>query len=193
MTFIKRHIKHSLSDLQLIKKYQEDGAIHLIGDLYQRYLELVYGVCLKYLKDESDAKDASMEVFEILTKKLKTHPVENFRSWLYTVVKNHCLQILRKEKYKIQRLEDGEVMHSEDFMHHDSDFDLVEPHADLHSCMNELPEGQRKSIQWFYFEKKSYEEIAIIMELTKDQVRSHIQNGRRNLKNCLNDKSNGKG
>jgi len=191
VTFIKRHIDHDLTDLQLIKKYQENGDTQFIWDLYQRYLELVYGVCLKYLNDENDAKDASMEIFEVLTKKLKTHPVENFKSWLYIVTKNYCLQILRKEKHIVERLTDSDFVHSETFLHHDNEFDLVEPHANLYNCMQDLPEGQRISIQWFYFEKKSYEEIAMIMELTKDQVRSHIQNGRRNLKNCLNGKDNG--
>jgi len=192
VTFIKRHINHSLTDLQLIKKFQEGGNVQLICDLYQRYLELVYGVCLKYLNDEGNAKDACMEIFEVLTRKLKNHRVENFKSWLYTVTKNHCLQILRKEKQKIQSLDDTQFMYSEEFVHHDNEFDLEEPNADLHTCINDLPEGQRKSIQWFYFEKKSYGEIAKIMQLTKDQVRSHIQNGRRNLKNCLNEKNNGK-
>lgn len=191
MSFIKRNIVNDLSDQDLVTKYQEDGNIQSLCDLYQRYLELVYGVCLKYLNDEAASKDATMEVYEILAKKLKSHSVDNFKGWLYSVVKNHCLQILRKQKHQVESLDSNEFMHSDELMHHDSEFELLSPHADLHQCLEYLPSGQRESIQWFYFEKKSYEEIANIMQVDREQVRSHIQNARRNLKNCLNKKRNG--
>ncbi|MCB0667581.1 MAG: sigma-70 family RNA polymerase sigma factor [Saprospiraceae bacterium] len=191
MSFIKRNIVNDLSDQDLVTKYQEDGNIQSLCDLYQRYLELVYGVCLKYLNDEASSKDATMEVYEILANKLKSHSVDNFKGWLYSVVKNHCLQILRKQKHQIESLDSNEFMHSDELMHHDSEFELLSPHVDLHQCLEYLPSGQRESIQWFYFEKKSYEEIAKIMQVDREQVRSHIQNARRNLKNCLNKKRNG--
>lgn len=191
MTFIKRHITHQISDPDLIRKYQESNDAQCISDLYQRYLELVYGVCLKYLGDGEVSKDATMEIYEVLLAKLKDLTVENFKSWLYVVVKNHCLQIIRKQKYHTIRLSQEEIMHSAELLHHDKEFDIVDPHQDLNGCIEKLPEAQRKSILWFYYEKKSYEEIALIMEVSKDQVRSNIQNGRRNLKNCMKGKDNG--
>lgn len=191
MTFIKRRIGQEIPDLDLITKYQESNDARFIGDLYQRYLELVYGVCLKYLGEVEASKDATMDIYGILIIKLKGLSVENFKSWLYVVVKNHCLQILRKQKYHTESLDQVEIMHSGKLLHHDNDFDIVDQHQDLNGCIEALPEAQRKSIHWFYYEKKSYEEIALIMEVSKDQVRSNIQNGRRNLKNCMKDKNNG--
>jgi RNA polymerase sigma-70 factor (ECF subfamily) len=189
--FIRRNNKTSLADKDLLDKYQETGDQEVLSTLYERYLELVYGLCLKYLKDEASGKDAVMEIFVVLVSKLKSHPVDQFKSWLYVVVKNHCLQILRKQKQHLKVIGPADDMYSDDFLHHDIAFDFVDDHADLYSCLKDLPDGQRSSIEWFYLEKKSYEEIAVKLNVSRDQVRSFIQNGRRNLKNCMLKKSNG--
>src|SRR5579871_3069027 len=88
------------SDSELILLYKETGDLAVIGQLYTRYTSLVYGVCLKYLKDRDDAKDASMQVFEKLIQLLKGHEVENFKSWLYVTARNHCLMCIRSKKGK---------------------------------------------------------------------------------------------
>lgn len=192
VSFLKRNINHDLTDRELIEEFRQTGHDRYLGDLFLRYIELIYGVCLKYLDGEASGKDATMEIFEILRDKLKKHEVENFKSWLYTVTKNHCLQKIRSQKQSIQPLENPEFMHSRPFLHHDDEFEISETHEELYDCLENLPGGQRESITWFYFEKKSYEEIAMLLQVDRDQVRSHIQNGRRNLKNCLNGKKHGK-
>lgn len=191
MTFIKRQIDIGLTDQDLLVKYQKEADLESLSTLFQRYLELIYGVCLKYLKDEEAGKDAVMEIFEVLLQKLKSHEVENFKSWLYTVTKNHCLQILRKQKQHPATIDLGAAVYSDEILHHDIEFDWIDDHTDLHDCIKDLPDAQRTSIEWYYMEKKSYEEIAVILKVTKDQVRSNLQNGRRNLKNCMTKKNNG--
>ena len=91
MSFLKNISTSSLADAELIQLYKKTGELQVLGELYQRYMELVYGVSLKYLKDRESARDTVMQVFEELILKLKKHEVENFKSWLHQVTKNHCL------------------------------------------------------------------------------------------------------
>ena len=87
-----------LSDLELIEEYKLSNDVDCIGELFTRYTYLVFGICLKYLKNENDSEDAVMQIFEELIEKLDIHKIENFKSWLYSVTKNHCLMYLRKLK-----------------------------------------------------------------------------------------------
>src|SRR5438067_12127309 len=93
-----RKIASSTTDTELVKEYRSSNDLAVLGELYSRYMELVYGVCLKYLKAPEDAQDSVMSIFEELITKVQKHDVENFKSWLYTLAKNHCLMRLRSEK-----------------------------------------------------------------------------------------------
>jgi RNA polymerase sigma-70 factor (ECF subfamily) len=62
---------------------------------------LIYGVCLKYFHDEDKAQDTVMQVFENLLPKISQYNIEVFRTWIYSVAKNQCLQVLRKENREI--------------------------------------------------------------------------------------------
>ena len=90
------------TDQDLIFLYKETNDLSVIGELYSRYTSLVYGVCLKYLKDRDEAKDAAMQLFERLIDTLKSHEVENFKSWLYVSARNHCLMQIRSKKGKFK-------------------------------------------------------------------------------------------
>jgi RNA polymerase sigma-70 factor (ECF subfamily) len=163
-----------------------------IGILFNRYLELMYGVCLKYLKSPEDSEDAVMQIFELISEKLKSHDVQNFKSWLHVVVKNYCFETLRKRKKKLTLVHDENIMHSEALLHHDDEFE-VEIHAekdDLVDCMSKLPTKQNQAVNLFYIQGKSYKEIADMTGQSTNKVRSFIQNGRRNLKICM-EKKNG--
>ena len=155
-------------------------------------MELVYGVCLKYFGQPETAQDAVMDIYEHVSRKLSTHEVDNFPAWLYMVSKNHCLQILRKKNTSLTVSLDDPIMQNGREWHHEDegfDFELTEdPEDQLHHCINELPEKQRACIRMFYFEKKSYMEICDMTQLSMDKVRSNIQNGRRNLKKCMQTK-----
>ena len=188
MTFLKDISSDSLTDAELISSYKKTNDLKVLGQLYQRYMDLVYGVCLKYLKESEKAKDAVMNIFEELTVKLKKHEVENFKSWLYQVAKNHCLMQLRTPRnFKTVELPES-LMQSGENVHLDGVLEKEENLQRLEYCLTTLSEDQRKAVQLFYIEGKCYNEIVELMGQEWKQVRSHIQNGRRNLKICMEKK-----
>ena len=185
MSFLK-NIKHSeATDLELVEKYKQSGALEVLATLYQRYMDLVYGVCLKYLKEPENAQDSVMMIFEELISKLLKHEVDNFRSWLYTLAKNHCLMRLRAEKKTGTVKIADELMQSEENLHLQDVLDREENYKQLEYCMSQLATDQRKVIELFYLQSKCYNEIAAETGLEWNNVRSFIQNGRRNLKICM--------
>ena len=185
MAFLKNIQPSLLPDDALVKKYRQTHDITILGDLYQRYMELVYGVCLKYYKDNETAKDSVMQVFEELVEKLKKHDVDNFKSWLYQVAKNHCLMQLRTPK-NLKTVEfNPALMQNEENVHLNGVFEKEENFKKLEYCITTLSDEQRHAVKLFYLDGKCYNEIVRISVIEWKQVRSAIQNGRRNLKNCM--------
>jgi RNA polymerase sigma factor (sigma-70 family) len=177
------------SDLELIECYKKTHNNEILGVLYERYMHLVYGTCLKYLKDSEAAKDAVMNIFEELMTKLRTHQVDNFRSWLFVVSKNHCLMQLRKESRTLTTEIPVSLMQSEEEIHLNGVMEKEKHLNDLEDCLGRLPDEQQRSVRLFYLENKCYNEISDITGMEWNRVRSHIQNGRRNLKICMDSKS----
>jgi len=157
----------------------------LLGELYQRYMELVYGVCLKYLKDTENAKDSTLAIFEELITKLQKHEVENFKSWLYQVAKNHCLMLLRSEKKFAKSNVEVALVQNEETVHLNGVLEKEENFQQLSFCLDQLNKEQRRVLELFYLEQKCYKEIVELTAIEWNQVRSYIQNGRRNLKICM--------
>jgi len=155
----------------------------VLGRLYERYMPLVYGVCLKYLKDEELAKDAVMGIFEELVDKVKKHEIAVFRSWLYVLGRNYCLMQLRAGK-KMEIVSLDEVMEFAPLLHPD-DNNKEETLKALERCIDKLAGAQKQSIDLFYLKEKCYKEIADVTGFTLNEVKSYIQNGKRNLKICL--------
>jgi RNA polymerase sigma-70 factor (ECF subfamily) len=180
--------QQEISDQQLIHRFRNGGDKEALGILYMRYMELVYGVCLKYFRQTELAQDAVMDIYEHVNRKLPDHRVDNFPAWLYMVSKNHCLQVLRRNSNSLTVSLDEHLMQNGQEWHLEDDafeFDVTDPEMTLHACIEELPEKQRLCIRMFYFEKKSYADISAHTLLPLDHVRSNIQNGRRNLKKCM--------
>lgn len=171
-----------------MKAYLSQENLEALGQLFERYSTMIFGVCLKYLANPADSEDAAMEIFEILMRKLPAQEIGNFRSWLYVVVKNHCLQILRKRSPVLTEDLHSDSMHSAHEPHPESE-ELNWKENGLHDCLGLLPVHQKKTIELFYFKSKSYQEIADEMVIDKELVRSYIQNGRRNLKKCMESKA----
>ncbi len=117
MAFLKK-ISSTQNDTDLVKQYKSGGDINVLGELYSRYMELVYGVCLKYFKEPEESKDAVINIFEELVTKLKKYDVANFKSWLYQLAKNHCLMKIRSSKSK-PLVVDVDIMHLEENNHLD--------------------------------------------------------------------------
>ncbi len=187
MPFLK-NISSADSDNELIGKYKKSGSLFELGELYQRYMELVYGVCLKYLKEPEDAKDCVINIFEELINKLKKHEVDNFKGWLYQLTKNHCLMKLRKQKTIPVNIDLSVVQLAEN-IHPDDELEKEENFKQMQYCIGQLIQQQRQVIELFYLQKKCYKEISEITEIEINKVRSFIQNGRRNLKICMEKKS----
>ena len=185
MKFIRRKHSEVSNENELIGLYRKTGDLVLLGELYEKYMPLVYGVCLKYLKNEEQAKDAVMQIFEQLVPKLRIHEVSNFKSWLYSLTRNYCLMELRSsQKHEFVNLEDYGV-EKEVFLHpEDAPADEQELRK-MEKCMEQLPEEQRVSIDLFYMRQKCYKEIAGLTGYDMKKVKSYIQNGKRNLKICM--------
>ncbi|WP_317170724.1 RNA polymerase sigma factor [Paraflavitalea devenefica] len=185
MAFIKNIHDNALPDKQLVEMFQSSGDLEVLAILFQRYMDLLYGVCLKYLKEPETAKDAVMQVFEELVQKLPKHQVDNFKSWLYTLAKNYCLMQLRTPKnlktteFKPDSMQSGEEMHLNGVMLKEENLEKME------RCLQTLSAEQKVSVELFYLQNKCYKEIADITGLDWNKVRSYIQNGRRNLKICM--------
>jgi RNA polymerase sigma-70 factor (ECF subfamily) len=185
LAFLKNISHNKLTDKELVDLYKQSDDLAVLGELYQRYMELVYGVCLKYFKDPEPAKDGVMQIFEELVLKLKKHEVENFRGWLHQVAKNHCLMQLRTPK-NLKTVEfKTDVMQNEENVHLNGVLEKEENFKKLEYCIGTLTNDQQTAIRLFYLEEKCYNEIVEITGQEWNQVRSFIQNGRRNLKICM--------
>jgi RNA polymerase sigma-70 factor (ECF subfamily) len=185
VSFLKKAHNSEQSDRELVENYRASGDLAVLGELYQRYMELVYGVCLKYFRDPEQAKDSVMQIFEELVLKLKKHEVDNFRPWLHQLAKNHCLMQLRTPR-NLKTVEFRvDVMQSEEEVHLNGVLEKEENFRKLEYCLGTLSGDQQEAIRLFYLEGKCYNEIVDITGQEWNQVRSSIQNGRRNLKICM--------
>lgn len=173
-----------LTDEQLLNLYTTSGDDKHLSTLYTRYVEMIYGVCLKYYRNSAEAKDAASEVYLLLLRRAKGKEIDNWKPWLYTVVKNYCLEQLRSRSNKKPKQMDAYRVYSEDVFHPTTDSKDEEVRK-LETCIAELEEDQKACIRMFYLEKRSYQDLSDTLQLSWGQVRSRIQNGRRNLKNCM--------
>jgi len=176
-------------DSKLMNRYRQTGDPELIGLLFDRYVHLVYGVCLKYLKNEASAEDAVMEIFESLFDLLLRHRIDNFPAWLHRVSSNHCLMKLRRfgpggknREVTFAEIPASFMENPEDLHHHDG---KEKNRIAMENALNGLKEEQQKCLRLFYFEDKSYREVANITGMSLNSIKSHIQNGKRNLKMML--------
>lgn len=184
MSFFSKPIKTNDTDDEVqLNNYRKSGDVAVLGKLFEQYVPLIYGVCLKYLKDEEDAKDAVMGIFEELIIKIKQHEIKQFRSWVYVLSRNHCLMKLRAGK-RVEEISLDEVMEFTPFLHPE-ERNREEAMKALEICMEKLNPMQKQSIDLFYLKEKCYKEIAEITGFTLNDVKSYIQNGKRNLKICL--------
>lgn len=152
-------------------------------------MHLVYGLCLKYFKNKEESQDAVMQIFEKLIVALKKHEVQNFKSWLYVMAKNHCLMALRSKKGKNSYDSDIDVMEYAYQMHHNDDEDLEDDLIKLEKCIERLQEDQKVCVELFFLKKVPYISIAEKTGFELKKVKSYIQNGKRNLKICMENQS----
>jgi RNA polymerase sigma-70 factor, ECF subfamily len=187
--------KGGATDEDLLKEFTKTGDLDALGELYAEYMHLVYGVCIKYLKNRDESMDAVMQIFEKLIIEIPKQKIENFRSWLHVVTKNYCLMQLRSQKSHDEKLnewladptvfmESGSILHPID----DNEAEMDKALAD---CIEKLKSEQKNCINQFYYENMCYGEIAVNLGLDEKKVKSHLQNAKRNLKLCLEEKNVG--
>jgi len=185
VSFITNISSDDREDHELVSAYQASSDLNVLTTLYQRYLDILYGVCLKYLDDPESAKDAVMDIFEELAQKLPKHEVTYFRGWVYTLAKNHCLMKLRSSKRIPTASFDPEHMQSAEDLHLNEKMEKEDQLGRLSKCIETLGDDQRTVVELFYLKNLCYKEIEKLTGLQWNKVRSHIQNGRRNLKICI--------
>jgi RNA polymerase sigma factor (sigma-70 family) len=185
LSFFRKKNYSDSSDDELLALFRDKNDQEALGILYEKHLEMVYGVCFKYLNEKEKAQDAVLDIFEILTEKAKNHSIQKFDGWLFMLAKNHCLMQLRKaQKNQTISLEDRPLEESEE-VQTEHDAEREENLQSLESCIEKLPNDQKIVITMFYLEEKSYKEIADFLQTDTEKIRSFIQNGRRNLKICM--------
>ncbi len=182
-----------LSDAELLNRYKTSADKNFIGELYLRYTHLVLGVCMKYLKDREESRDAMMQIFEKLLKDLLQYEVKEFRYWLHTVTRNHCLMILRKKQSQLQKGKEWKT-EAESFMEIPSGFHLNQDEQEIQitqmeKAIQKLNQEQKICIELFYLQNKTYKEVADQTGFSMNEIKSYIQNGKRNLKILMTTKA----
>ena len=175
--------RQQLTDEELLAALYQTKDNRLLGILLQRYTLLLLGVCMKYLKDEAEAKDCVQQVFLKAVTYIPTHTVTNFKSWIYTVAKNQCFMVLRTRKSMPETTLLPELLEDELVNNDDRNKETVL--QTMEHAIEELPFGQKECIQMFYLKKMSYNDIVNQSSFSLLQVKSHIQNGKRNLKSLV--------
>lgn len=184
----------SVPDKELVDLYKKSGDTTFIGELYKRHMHFVFCVCLKYLKNPENAEEAAMQIFEKLIDNLRRFDVENLKSWLHTVAKNHCLIQLRNEsnqlkKDNILKKEWPDFVENDDLLNHDSEIDKEMLLIYLEECLKSLKSEQKSCVEMFYLQELSYVDVSEKTGYDMNKVKSYIQNGKRNLKICIDSKN----
>lgn len=180
------------SDEELLKHYNQSGNKDLFADLFKKHVSVVYGTCLFYLQDKAEAQDATMQLFEKLLVDIHKQEINNFKGWLSFVVRNHCISIIRKNKSQNKNIKsyyefeyEQPNYEAEEKINKISDDVMLE---NMKLCLPELKENQRICLELFYLKSKSYQDIAHQTSFTLNEIKSYIQNGKRNLKLLLEQK-----
>lgn len=181
-----RHAKKTdpQNDERLLKRYRETTDMKVLGELFEGHAEMVYFVCYKYLQDSEDSKDAVMQIFEELITKVNKQEIRQFATWLYVLTRNHCLMKLRAAK-KMQLVPLDNFVEFPADLHPEGPEEKECQLTALERCMEKLPEQQKQSIDLFFLKEKCYKDVAEETGYSLNDVKSYIQNGKRNLKICM--------
>lgn len=173
---------HDIEDKEILQRYYKELDNDLLGILLQRYTMLLLGVCMKYLKNEEDAKDSVQQIFLKVIRDLPKYKVEYFKSWLYMVAKNHCLMKLRNKGGYTVEIAEHLIAADSDNKDIDAAIKKDQQLDHMEQALKELNHEQQVCVTLFYLQKQTYQQIADQTGFNTMQVKSHIQNGKRNLK-----------
>ncbi|MEN8248335.1 MAG: sigma-70 family RNA polymerase sigma factor [Bacteroidota bacterium] len=180
------NISANTTDLELVKKFQKTLDQYYLEELYNRYAHLIFVVLMKYVKSKEDAEDISVELYEVFKDKLPGQNITNVGGWIYTVTKNQALMQLRSmNRNKQKEIEFVGFMEIEEDEHQYNEEKRELDLKRLNDCIGQLNKEQKKCVELFYKQEKCYREVANLTGYELKKVKSHLQNGKRNLKNCM--------
>lgn len=186
---VKKDPYRHITDQELLERWYSDHNNEWLGTLLQRYTLLLFGVCMKYIKEEEEARDCVQQIFVKVITELGKYRVEYFKSWIYTIARNHCLMKLRDQHGRSAELSESMLAAWDDEpgrnIHHEKEQLL----RWMGESLEELGKEQKTCVILFYLDKRSYQEIAGDTGFTLMQVKSYIQNGKRNLKLLMEKKA----
>lgn len=197
MLWVKKHTRENAyqhhSDESLIQLYQQTGKEIYVAELFQRYVDKVYVIARKYLKDREASKDLVMVVFEKVLKNLHKTEVKSFGNWVHTITRNECTHYYRQSNSRAEKLSEWSDIerNSQNNVENDQLLRLIEAEDDaatkkaLEAAINGLKDHHRRCIRLFYFDKKSYKEVSEITGFTPNEVKSYIQHAKNNLRKKL--------
>jgi RNA polymerase sigma factor (sigma-70 family) len=180
---------HHMTDQELLARYYDQHNNDWLGVLLQRYTLLLFGVCMKYIKEEEEARDCVQQIFVKVITELPRYHVEYFKSWIYTIARNHCLMRLRDSHGRVASLSDSMLAAWDEEGGNSQHWEKEKLLQWMSESLDELGKDQKRCVTLFYLEKRSYQEIAETTGFTLMQVKSHIQNGKRNLKLLIGKKA----
>ena len=186
---MKKDPYHHITDQELLDRWYTDHNNEWLGSLLQRYTLLLLGVCMKYMKDEEEARDCVQQIFVKVITELGKYRVDYFKSWIYTIARNHCLMKLRDQHGFMTELSDSMLAAWDDEPGRNTHREKEQLLQWMGESLGELGKEQKLCVILFYLERKSYQEIASSTGYTLMQVKSHIQNGKRNLKLLMEKKA----
>lgn len=190
MRFLRSKKNRAGTDSELLEEYRRSPDGQIIEILFERYCHLAFAVCMKYLRNEEDSKDAVMHLFARMHDDLVKYRIDHFSHWLYVITKNYCLKELKSRKNFSTLEEAGLADTGGESNDGEEDFDLTPQHLQqLDNALAALSEEQMQCVRLFYLDEKTYKEIADQTGFTLKQVKSFIQNGKRNLRNYLERKN----
>lgn len=188
--------KEYLSDEELVSHFKATGDKNTFAELFKKHVKVVYGTCLFYLQDKAEAQDAAMQLFEKLMIEVKNRDISNFKGWLSFVVRNHCISIIRKNKSHQKNIKSYyEFEYEQPDLETEEKINSIEDEKLLQHMSESLPllkDKQRICIELFYLKNKSYQDIATETDFSINEIKSYIQNGKRNLKLLIEEKNNPK-
>jgi RNA polymerase sigma factor (sigma-70 family) len=176
-----------MTDQDLLEKFRQTGDNSWLGILLERYTLLLFGVCMKYLKNEEGAKDAVQQIFLKVITELPKYKVDYFKSWLYTIARNYCLMKIRDKGKQMVEINDRMPLAQSEEEENKQLFHLMKDreYTLMNEALHELAPEQKTCIEEFYLGQKTYQQIADKTGFNYMQVKSYIQNGKRNLKILL--------
>ncbi len=184
------------SDSELVAEFKASGDPACVGELFSRYHGLTSVLCMKILKDPDKVQDAMMDVYERVINKLPTHNVTNFSAWVYSIARNHCLNLVTRNK-EVRLDPDNHKIPGEDFMENENALGQIiereENLTDLEDCVEQLKDEQKTCIKLFFLQQLSYNQIVEKTTFNMKKVKSFIQNGKRNLRICIERKQDERG